>query len=120
MRYTLGCKIYNKETKTSREGYYLTSKFLPYFSESVDSDKNKYLFVYDSADEINKDIKELARSYRRDDVGWAHQKWEKSKQIITFYPIKIDSSLFPYVLKDACDIKSKQNNRCVMEVIGTK
>lgn len=119
MRYTIGYSDYNKETEKSTDNglFANTSYGLP-FILTLDNvkpeDFNKTsIYVSDDIDEIKKAITILAVSYRRDDVWLSPHK--KSKRIRRFYPVKIDSSKFPYTIskEPACKpstLKTKEVN----------
>lgn len=116
MRYILGVKIHNKMTKEENDFLCIFS-FAGYPStEKIDSIKNKLeegnkvkTLVFCNAEAAQEKARQLAKNYRRDDVWKKEKQWEKSKRIITFYPLKIDNNKFPFLVKETKE-KTKSGN----------
>lgn len=104
MRYILGISIYNKEKKTTKEGYAVLNSLglfpslesISDIEKTLDEDKEVCTKIYNSLEDIQKEISDFSVRFRRDDVWGKHQIWKKSRAIIRFYPIKVDSSKFPF------------------------
>lgn len=110
MRYTIYSEITDKETQKKYCGLFVIGKYgCPYIltnfnsvKESLVDDNKKEVFpilVFTSAKEAELYCQILARSYRRDDVAFHPSK--KSKKIIKFFPVKVDSSKFPCLIEKA-------------------
>ena len=109
MRYILGMSSYNKLTKERWEGIatingwglYPQVRTIEKIKELLNNEDNKPINtkIYNSIEEIQKDISDFAIRCRRDDVWHKEQIWKKSKYILNFYPIKVDSSKFPFKVK---------------------
>lgn len=67
------------------------------------------ILVFNTIEEAQLYCQILARSYRRDDV-W-HSPSLKSKKIRRFYPVKIDSSNFPYKIKERIITKERRRDK---------
>lgn len=109
MRYVIGIKIYDKEKKTTKEGLTVFDFVGGYPSIETVESIEKHLsrgtevktFVYHSAEKAQEVSAQLIRNFRRDDVWKEEQIWQKSKLIITFYPLKIDNNKFPFLVEEA-------------------
>lgn len=104
MRYTIGYSDINKVTGKICENriYALTDYGLGFLlnpKNKIDSEEagKTRIYVSDNIEEIKKLVTILSNCYRRDDV-WLNST-KKSKLIRNFYPVKIDSSKFPYIVK---------------------
>lgn len=104
MRYILGISIYDKEKKITKEGYAVVNSLglfpslekISDIQKTLDEDKEVCTKIYNNIEDIQKEITDFSVRFRRDDVWGKHQIWKKSKVIIKFYPIKVDSSKFPF------------------------
>ena len=101
MRYTIGCTIIKKVSNEKKIGFFSLSGILGLGTllnmKNIDDAPSNYkLLVFDDIKSVQTYCQILSRSYRRDDV-WANSSI-KSKQIIKFYPLKIDSLKFPFEL----------------------
>lgn len=109
MRYVLGIKIYDKEKTTTKEGLavfdalggYPSIREIESIEDKINNEKEILTFVYNNIKEAEKAVKKYSLNFRRDDVWKDSQKWDKSKTIITFYPIKIDNNKFPFCVKES-------------------
>ena len=114
MRYILGISIVDKDTKEVREGYARVDSLGLYPNlltikkayEELEQDKEVKVIVYDNLEDLQKDIERFSKAFRRDDVHRDDQIWQKSRKIRKFYPIKIDSSNFPFKVKET-NLKTK-------------
>lgn len=115
MRYVLGVSCYNKETKKLIEGIAIIDKYGMYpniGSETVIKDflsegKKVETIVYDNLDSIQKVISDYSVRFRREGVSKPHQKWYKTKRTFRFYPIKVDSSRFPFKIGEEIPLKKQ-------------
>lgn len=107
MRYILCMRSETKETKESWEGYATIHSLGLYPSvlkeetikEKLKNNEKILVKIYEDIESIQKDISEFSKRCRRDDVWHKEQIWKKSKYILKFYPIKVDSSKFPFKLR---------------------
>lgn len=114
MQYILGMHSKNKITKEEWEGIAIIDKLGLYPSVcKIDVIKQKIIKgdmilvkIYNDSDEIKKEIQSVSKRFRRDDVWQPHQKYQKSKYILNFYPLKVLSSKFPFKLEK---FKEKEN-----------
>lgn len=111
MRYAIGCEMKAKEARYNKKDcngiYTFDSLGFPYIltEDSVKESKQIHLPVFETAEEAKNYAQRLARSFRRDDVAFQEGK---SKFIRNFYPVKIDSLNFPYVITIESSIKYTQ------------
>ena len=104
MRYTIGCQIEGKTPflkKGNAHGIYAFGKYGFNFilsTENLDKKdlKDTFIYVSENIKDIEFIISVLSECYRRDDVAFSPKK--KSDYIRQFYPVKIDSSNFPFLL----------------------
>lgn len=114
MRYILGISIIDKDTKEVREGYARVDSLGLYPNlltiekayEELEQDKEVKVIIYDNLEDVKKDIERFSKAFRREDVHRNDQIWQKSRKIRKFYPIKIDSSNFPFKVKET-NLKTK-------------
>lgn len=104
MRYTIG---YTQSTKWNnkivRSGIYGSGEYCfeeliinPEDLSKIDFDKTKtYIYVSDDVEQIQQFARILTRQHRNESWG----KKQKSIYIKHFYPVKIDSSKFPLLIK---------------------
>lgn len=124
MRYTIGVSIEpkHKGKDGKSEGLYaLGFAYMPYL---LKMNKFKYdekymttIMVFDDIETATIKARSLSRAYRRDDVAW--DKTKKSKSIRRFYPIKIDSQKFPFVIEilDETEDKSARRSQTYNKIV---
>lgn len=95
MRYAIGCQVKRKGMiGPGFSGIYVQDEYaLPFIKTSL-TEETVLIPIFDSDKDAELFAQILARSYRRDDV-WLNDKL-KSRSIRKFYPLKIDSSNFPF------------------------
>lgn len=104
MRYVLGVACLERETEQYCEGIALVDKYglYPYIGtksgieQKLDRDEEIRTIIYDDLESIQKTISDFSKRFRREGVSKPHQTWLKPKRSFRFYPIKVDSSNFPY------------------------
>lgn len=102
MRYSIGLEIIDKSSKHSESGLYGVS-LLGFRNILTKENIGKYIacsdkpqcFVFEDATSAELFARMCTRRYRRDDV--CTKEW-KSRKIRNFYPIKIDSLNFPFLI----------------------
>lgn len=108
MRYAIGIEIIDKRTNESKIGIACIDSLGMYPSFSSDEYIKKRMaegneietYIYnDDQDFLKSEVKRFADAFRRDDVWHKEQIWLKSKNIINFFPIKVDSSNFKYKIE---------------------
>lgn len=117
MRYAIGVKIYNKNENFHIEGLATFDKMGGFPSkdsvkdiiDSLDNNEEVKTMIYDSTEEAEKAVARFSKNFRRDDVWKPSQIWQKSKYIITFFPIKIDNNKFPFLVEKTKE-KTKGGN----------
>lgn len=82
--------------------YILNNKTKP---ETIEKTK---LMVFDDLEEAEKEISELSKAYRRDDVAFSPKI--KSRYIRHFYLIKLDSPKCPVIIDESTKEKPKKGN----------
>lgn len=115
MRYILGMRCENKKNKEIWEGYSTINGLGLYPSvlkeetikKKLKNDDTILVKIYDNLETLQKDISKYSKACRRDDVWRKDQIWEKSKYIFKFYALKVDSSKFPFKLKEHIKDKKK-------------
>ena len=115
MRYTIGSTIEDKMLGKKTGGYYVLGPYHEFIlsewgerQEKISKESNHTHYqipVFDDIETATIYAQSLARSYRRDDVAIDCRK--KSRKIRHFFPVKLDSSNFPYVIGD----KAKDGDR---------
>lgn len=119
MRYTIGVSMEDKYTGVIEEGFYgigflgLTSIIgEDSVKGSLKENRTLYsIYVLDNIEDAEFLCRKLSRSYRRDDV-WKNSG-RKSRKIRRFYPLKVDSSKFPFLLDE-----KKHTNRIKKGIYG--
>lgn len=109
MRYAIGVNIYDKKEGTSYDGLatidslglYPSVLRIPKIQEYIDDGKEVTTIIYDDLESVQKKISEFSVHFRREGVWSKYQKWEKSKKIIRFYAVKVDSSKFPFKIGES-------------------
>lgn len=100
MRYILGVSKYDKITGDKFEylavvdnaGLYPSIYRIDYIEKKLDEDQEIHTMVFDSVDEIQKIISEYTVMFRKENI----KKNKKTKYILNFYALKVDSSKFPF------------------------
>lgn len=111
MRYAIGIRFYNKNENFYTEGLATFDKIGGYPSmesmkdivTSLENKEKVKTMIYDSAEEAEKVAAKYAKNFHRDDVWRPSQVWQKSKYIITFFPLKIDNNKFPFLVEKTED-----------------
>lgn len=119
MRYTIGCRIEDKTFGQPIDGIFASNSYVSFVlnewgeeqEKRNNESKNRYyrIFVFDDINLATVCAQSLSRAYRRDDV--ARDPSKKSKKIRKFYPVKVDSTKFPYTIEIKEDGGEKKLNK---------
>lgn len=100
MRYTIGCKLIDKNSQKEYECVALIMLNVAYIIEKERLNKKnqtKRIPIFENIDDAQLFLTEMAKSYRRCNVK---NEWEKADCSFKFYLVKVDSKKFDFKLGD--------------------
>ena len=107
MRYILGCKVINKQTKEEKDCFCIAGAFSLYPRlctlenlKTLCKDKDIETLIFENLEDAQKAISKYSVAFRRNDKSEKSQKWEKSNYIRKFYALKFDSPKCPFKIKE--------------------
>ena len=116
MRYILGCKVINKQTKEEKDCFCIAGAFSLYPRlytlenlKTLFEDKEIEMLIFENLEDVQKAISKYSVAFRRNDKGAKSQKWEKSNYIKKFYALKFDSTKCPIKIKEKVEHRKLNN-----------
>lgn len=97
LRYAIGCSVMEKNRKHT-EGLYVRGVYgLPYILCDITNATNCEVCVFNSPEAVKAYIRQLSSTYNLEFSSRA-KRLDVNRDYFRFYPIKVDSSKFPFKL----------------------
>ena len=97
LRYAIGCSVIEKNRKKIDGLYVIGAYGLPYIVCDITNDANCEIRVFDSPEAVKAYIRQLSSAYNLEFSSRA-KHLGVDRDCFRFYPIKVDSSKFPFKL----------------------